>query len=187
MLFSTLCSNERMHCFEWLLVYSVQLKELQNYDRKLFFVCHKISLKPNQHSKLLFLKINIDFDTSDWSSTYGKLNFYPITRIFFVFFSLEMQRKLLQTKVYYKLCYSVWKETSHKLLTVSTAKKVFPKSVYHWYNLLRWLLFIPYHSFVWQVCCSLVKLSCCCFLWNKWFERISHIKSIISTTRLQCC
>ena len=81
----------------WIIVYSVQLKELRNYDRKLSFNCHKISRKPNQYSKLLFLKINLDFDTSDWSSTYGKLNFNPIASIFFVFFSLEMQRRLLQT------------------------------------------------------------------------------------------
>ena len=76
-------------------------------------------------------------------SAYGKLNFLPITRIYLVFFSLEMQRRLGQTKVYYKLCYSVWKETSHKLLKSSSRKKVFPKCVHHWYVLLRWVLFIP--------------------------------------------
>ena len=65
-----------------------------------------------------------------------------------VFFSLEMQRRLVQTKVYYKLSYSVWKETSHKRLTnfffkSSSCKKGFLGYVYHWYNLLRWILFVP--------------------------------------------
>ena len=59
-------------------------------------------------------------------STYGKLNFLPITGIYLVFFFLEMQKKLVQTKVYYKLCYSVWKETCHKPLKVAAAKNSFP-------------------------------------------------------------
>ena len=37
-----------------------------------------------------------------------------------------MQKRLVQTKVYYKLSYSVWKETSHKPLKVAAAKKYFP-------------------------------------------------------------
>ena len=40
-----------------------------------------------------------------------------------------MQGRLTETKVYYKLFYSVPKETSHKLLKVAAAKKYFP-SVY---------------------------------------------------------
>ena len=47
-----------------------------------------------------------------------------------VFSSLEMQIRLIQTKVYYTLFHSVWKETSHKPLKVAAAKEVFPKSVY---------------------------------------------------------
>ena len=46
-----------------------------------------------------------------------------------VIFSLEIQRRLVQTKVYNKRCYSIGKETSHKLLKVATTKKSFP-SVY---------------------------------------------------------
>ena len=34
-----------------------------------------------------------------------------------------MQKRLVQTKVYYKLCYSVWNETFHKPLKVTAAKK----------------------------------------------------------------
>ena len=35
------------------------------------------------------------------------------------------KRRFIQTKVYYKLFYSVWKETSHKPLKVGAAKKFF--------------------------------------------------------------
>ena len=46
-----------------------------------------------------------------------------------IFSSRESQRRLIQTKVYYKLFRSVWKETSHKPLKVGAGKKSFP-SVY---------------------------------------------------------
>ena len=46
-----------------------------------------------------------------------------------IFFSLEILRRLVKTKVYYKLCYSVWKETSHQPWKVAAAKKSF-QSVY---------------------------------------------------------
>ena len=37
----------------------------QNYNRKLFCVCHKKSRNHNQHFKLLFFKLNLYFGTSD--------------------------------------------------------------------------------------------------------------------------
>ena len=52
-----------------------------------------------------------------------------MTSICMVFFYLEMQRRLVKTKVYYILYYSVWKEAFHKPLRVAAAKKSFP-SVY---------------------------------------------------------
>ena len=69
--------------------------------------------------------------------TYGKVNFPPINSIYLIFSYLEMQRRLIQTKAYYKLSYSVWKEVSHKSLKVAAAKKSSP-SVYTidttWFN-----------------------------------------------------
>ena len=112
------------------------LKGATKLYRQFFCVRHKNRRKLNQHSQLLFLKINLHLDSQT-----KYLHFLPITSIYLVSSSVEMQR-LVQTKVYYKLCYSVWKETSHKLLKVAAAcKNVFPKCIYHWYNLLRWMLF----------------------------------------------
>ena len=62
-------------------------------------------------------------------TTSGKLNFLLINNIYLIFSSLEMQERLIQTKVYYQLFYSVWKEKSHKSLKVAAAKKSF-SSVY---------------------------------------------------------
>ena len=59
-------------------------------------------------------------------SSYGKLNVLPIKSIYLVFSSRKRQIRLIQIKVYYKLFYSVWKETSHKPLKVTTAKITFP-------------------------------------------------------------
>ena len=59
-------------------------------------------------------------------STYGKLNVLPIKSIYLVFSSRKRQIRLIQIKVYYKRFYSVWKETSHKPLKVTTAKNTFP-------------------------------------------------------------
>ena len=59
-------------------------------------------------------------------STYGKLNVLPIKSIYLVFSSRKRQIRLIQIKVYYKFFYSVWKETSHKPLKVTTAKITFP-------------------------------------------------------------
>lgn len=59
-----------------------------------------------------------------------------------IFFSLQMQRRFIQSKLYYKFFYSAWKETSHKPLKLAVAK-TFSQSVCCWYSLLRWIFFIP--------------------------------------------
>ena len=68
----------------------------------------------------------LHFRISEQMSTYEKLNLLPIKSIYLVFSSRERQRRLIQTKAYYKIVYSVWKETSHKPLKVTAAKKFFP-------------------------------------------------------------
>ena len=69
------------------------------------------------------------FGTSEQISTYEKLSLLSIKSIFLALSSGERQRRLIQTKPYYKPFYSVWNGTSHKPLKVAAAKKSFP-SVY---------------------------------------------------------
>ena len=79
------------------------LKELQNCN---------CNCSLNQHFKMLLFKISLDFATSDYISTCGKLNLLPIKSIFLTFSSWEMEKRLTQTKVYYKLFCFVSKEAS---------------------------------------------------------------------------
>ena len=123
-----------------------------------------------------------------------KLNFPPINSIYMIFEknSLEMQRRLIQTKAYYKLFCSVWKETSRKPLKVAAAKKSFPSVCTIYTTCFD-------ECFVFHVICGrhyfytnlslprgLVQPPCCCILWNKRFERSLYSISFISTITLQC-
>ena len=56
----------------------------------------------------------------------SKTKFTSYKQCFLVFPSLEMQSRLMQSKVYDKLYYSVSTEASHKHLKVAAAKKSFP-------------------------------------------------------------
>ena len=106
------------------------LKELRNYNRKLFYIRHENKWKPNQHSKLLFLKINkftlwhIRRNIYIWKTKFSSHNQY-----LFGLLSSRNAKRLVETKAHYIFCYSVWKETSRKPLTVAATKKSFP-SVY---------------------------------------------------------
>ena len=144
--------------------------------------------------KLLFFKINLHFGRSDYRSTCGKLNLLRINNICLVFSSWEMQRRLMQTKAYYKLCLFSLKRSVSLTFKSSSCKKAFPKCVYHWYNLLRWMLLIPCdnckHCFLHKFIVNnrgLVQPPWCCVLSNKCFERSPYFVSIISTIILRWC
>ena len=70
----------------------ISLKQLRNYNRKLFGVRHKNRREHNQHFKLLFFKINLHFFTPNQISTYGKQNFSLMNSNYLVFFTPEIQR-----------------------------------------------------------------------------------------------
>ena len=89
----------------------------------------KIGEKTTNILKLLFFTINLHFVKSNQISACRKLNLPLTTSIYFVFLPLEMQKRLWQTKVYHPFLYLVWKETTHKPLTVAAAKNLF-SSVY---------------------------------------------------------
>ena len=85
-----------------------------------FCVRHKNRRKHNQHFKVLFLTINLQVITSNQIFTYRKLNF-PLT-------NQSTPHVLFAT---------------HKPLKVAAAKALLFRGVWHWYNLLRWMFFIP--------------------------------------------
>ena len=130
--------------------------------------------------------------TSDWISTYGKLNCLPLNCLFGLLFS-RMQRRLIQIKAYYRLSYSVWQETSYKHLKVAAAKNSF-RSVYiiDTTSFDECFLFIVktgrhyFHANL-SLPSGLVQPSCYCVLRNKCFERGPYFISVISAITLQCC
>ena len=65
-----------------------------------FCVRHKNRWKLNRHLKLLFFTLNLHFRTLNWVSIYEKLKIL-INMIYLVFFSIEMQGRLIQSKVYF--------------------------------------------------------------------------------------
>ena len=87
-------------------------------------------------------------------STYEKLNSFLINIIYLVFSSLEMQRRLILTKLYYKF----FKETSHKPSKVAATENFFPDAyVISTACFDRWLLFhfiIRKHDFYPEVFCN---------------------------------
>ena len=145
------------------------LKELRNYNRKLF-LCPPQKLAEAQPTLLLFFKENLHFGTSKQISIHGKLNLLTGNSIYLVFSSREKQRRLIQTKVYCKLFYSVRKETSHKPLKVAAAKKSFPrvyfidKTCFNECFLVHVITGRHYFLNKFSVTQRLVQSPCCCVL-----------------------
>ena len=77
-----------------------------------------------------FSKKKLHFGTSEQISTYGKINLLPIKSIYLVFSSRERKRRLIQTKIYYKLFYCLKRNIS-KSFKSDSCKNVLPKYVYH--------------------------------------------------------
>ena len=75
----------------------------------------------NQHPELLFSMMNLHWHIK--LTIYIKKNKFASHKqyAYVVLPSLEIQKRLIQTK----FCYSVWKETTHKHSKVTTAKNVF--------------------------------------------------------------
>ena len=134
----------------------------------------------------------LHFGASEQMSTYGKLNLLTIKSTYLVFSSRERQKRPIQIKVYYKLFYSVWKETSHKPLKVTTAKNNFP-SMYiidkACFNLCFLFHVITGRHYFLRKFGSNQRFGatlCCCVPWHKCFETGLHFMSAISKVTLQC-
>ena len=112
-----------------------------------FCVCQKnIVRENNQHFKLLFFIIDLHFITSNQIYTFGKLNL-PLTNKLFL----------------------LWKETTNKPFKSGSYKKPFLQFVWYWYNLLRWMFFIPSDSWKTLLFTKVYQYHdifyppCCCF------------------------
>ena len=124
------------------------------------------------------IMINSPFQPGDFSTGFTT----AIIIIYLVFSSLE---ELMQTKVYFKLFYSVWKETSQKPLKVAAATTSFSgvciivKTCFDECFLFHIITGRHYflYKFVTQRFGTAAK---CC-------ERSLHFISVISSITFQCC
>ena len=108
-------------------IHQVRLKQLRNYKQELIFVsATEIGRSTPNILNCYFSKKKLHFRTAEQMPIYEKLNLLLIKTIYLVSSSRERQRRLTQTKVYYKLLCSVRKELSHKPLKVTAAKRSFP-------------------------------------------------------------
>ena len=121
-----------------------------------FCTCHKSNRKHNQHLQLLFFKINLHSGTSNQISTYGKPNLLLINSNYLVFFSLEIQKRFMDSCRPIRILqvlYFVWKKKNkkkqtltHKPSKVACTEKCFFKCVCYWYNTLQWIFFVSYDN-----------------------------------------
>ena len=74
------------------------LTGLRNYDDNLFLCPPQNRRNHNQYIKLLFLKINLHFGTTNLRSTYEKLNSIPLKSIYLVFSPLLINRSHYRPK-----------------------------------------------------------------------------------------
>ena len=94
-------------------------KELRNHNRKLF-LCLPQRIGRNSTNvrfRLLFLKINLHFVTSNQISSYGKLNL-PLL------YSTNARKTLTDRTSILHVFYSVRKETTHKPLKIAAAENL---------------------------------------------------------------
>ena len=112
--------------------------------------------KHNPHFKLLIFRINLLFGISNEMSTYGNLSLLLMYGIYLVFSSLEIQRRLIQTKLYYHFLLLCLKRNVSQTFKSSNCNKLFAKFLCYWYSLLWWMFFIL------------------CDNWKKFFIKIYH-------------
>ena len=109
----------------------------------------------------------------------------------------KSKRRLIQTKVYNRFFYSVWKETTHKPSKVEQLRKTFSPVC----MLLVQLAAINYFYSMWQlkdnvflqkfiVTLRLFHPPRSCVVWNKWFEISPYFNLYLRNTntkvKVQC-
>ena len=120
----------RIFRIELLKMSNFSLKELRNISGNYFCVCRKIFVNT---SNILDCYFSNQISTLTHQTKYlhvcRKLNLLLVNSTYLIVPALLKQRRLIQTKVHFKSCYSVRIEAAHKPSKVAAAKKLF-SSVY---------------------------------------------------------
>lgn len=126
--------------------YAYKIKELRNNNQKSPLCSPQQQAKTQKHFNLLFFKVNIHFGRSNQRSTYSKINALLMQSICFVFSSLGMQRRLIQTNVCNELLLFCQKGSHLQTFTSSSLKILFFRRVRCWNKFLRLMFFSPYNN-----------------------------------------
>ena len=120
-------------------------------------------------------------------SKYGKLNLLLRNSIYLIFLSVEIQSRLVQTKLYYQIFSLCLKRNVSQTSKIATAKNLFP-SVYVigegcFYECFLFHVIIWRHYFYTNLSLPRVFLQspCCCVPWNKCLERCPYFMSVSTT------
>lgn len=121
---------------------------------------------------------------SEQITSYEKLNLILTNSINLVYFSLKMQRKVIQTKLQHKFFLPCLKRNASQTLQGSSYKQLFPKCGYYCYSFNEWFSFhvINRGLFLIQMDCyseSGVHR-------NKHFGKSRYFMSVISLITFQC-
>ena len=132
-------------------------------------------------------------ETIDWNQIHAIKYHYN------AWFSLEMQRDLIETKYTTRASCSAWKEThthththtSQKPSKIAAAENLFPSlyaigtamNVFITYDIYKTL----FNTEIYRYLEVFWEPPCFCVFWGKCFERNSDFMFSISTITLQCC
>ena len=117
---------------------------------------------------------------SEQITSYEKLNLLLTNSINLVYFSLGMQRKLIQTKLQYKFFLPCLKRNASQTLQSSSYKQLFPKCVYYCYS-------FSFHVINGRL--FLIQMNCYSespVHRNKCFGKSRYFMSVISLITFQC-
>ena len=169
----------------WLICFPQKTTITANY----FCVRHKNRRKHNQDSKLIFFQNkftlwHVRLNIYIWKTKFSSDKHY----LFGLLFSRNAKKTHTDQSILptFILCLkrNVW-----QTLKGSSCKEVFPKCVYHGYNLIRWIFFIPcgnWKTFFFIQLNDIHRFGVTAMLLGS-LKQVFWKKSIDSTVTLQCC
>ena len=131
----------RIHIITMKTLFNIYWKDLQNCNQNFFYVHHKNKQNHNQHFELLFFILHLHYGTSKKLSSCRKINLLLVINICFLFSSLEIQIKLIETEEGSNFLTLSEKELLTNLQKYTSYQKYFMQRVCYWYNLMSCIPF----------------------------------------------
>ena len=118
-----------------LLFIVLALKKLRNYNQKLLYQPQKQAKTQPAFWTAIFQE-NLHFGTSDWLSSYWKINLLLVNSIYFVFL-WKFKEASYRPSVPQVFLLCMKRNHSKTFKSIATAKQTFLKCLCYWYNMSR--------------------------------------------------